>query len=197
MVKVLALFSLMAMAAAADDLSCAIEGAGALDSTVNAAVYLWASTQRCSPGSGHSDTKCAIDVQSAIKSVTDMANTIVGAVNHCGAVKASACGAAVGQLTSATAGLGAGGAALGGWLKNSAQPGNIVVDATTTKVGKCVMNVKGVASGIFGAAGGIANAQHGCSGRRRRLLSVLGCVSVSPLEFLSAVRLSDSSPEAT
>merc|ERR1719238_312485 len=128
------------------------------------AVYLWASTQRCSAGSGHSDTKCAIDVQSAIKSVTDMANTIVGAVNHCGAVKASACGTAVGQLTSATAGLGAGGAALGGWLKNSAQPGNIVVDATTTKVGKCVMNVKGVASGIFGAAGGISNAKKGCSG---------------------------------
>jgi len=169
MVKTLALLSLMALATA-DDLGCAIEGAGALDSTVNAAVYLWAATERCSGGSGHSDVKCAIDVNSAIKSVTDMVNIIVGAVNHCGAVntKNAGCGAAVGQLTSAAAGLGAGGAALAGWLKNSAQPGNIVVDATTTKVGKCVMNVKGVASGIFGAAGGIANAQHGCGGRRRR-----------------------------
>jgi len=168
MVKSLALFSLMAMAplATANTLGCAIEGAGALDSTVNAAVYLWASTQRCSGGSGHSDVKCAIDVNSAIKSVTDMINIIVGAVNKCGDVniKHAACGAAVGQLTSAAAGLGAGGAALAGWLKNSAQPGNIVVDATTTKVGKCVMNVKGVASGIFGAAGGIAAAKKGCSG---------------------------------
>jgi hypothetical protein len=169
MVKMLALFSLMAMAplATANDLGCAIEGAGALDSTVNAAVYLWASTQRCdAAASGHSDIKCAIDVNSAIKSVTDMINIIVSAVNKCGDVnvKHAACGAAVGQLTSAAAGLGAGGAALAGWLKNSAQPGNIVVDATTTKVGKCVMNVKGVASGIFGAAGGIAAAKKGCSG---------------------------------
>jgi len=165
----LTLFLLVAPLATAkvDTLTCAIEGSGAIESTIAAAVYMWASTQRCAKtNSGYDAIKCEIDIASAIKATTDMIDIIVGAVNQCdGAVtENAACGAAVGTLTSAAAGLAAGGGDLAHWLADNSPGGNIVVDATTTKTGKCVVNVGGAAHGLFGAAAGIKLASKGCDG---------------------------------
>jgi len=170
MVKImLTLFLLVAPLATAkvDTLTCAIEGSGAIESTIAAAVYMWASTQRCAKtNSGFDAIKCEIDIASALKAATDMINIIVGAVSHCdGAVtENAACGTAVGTLTSAAAGLAAGGGDLAHWLAHNSAGGNIVVDATTTKTGKCVVNVGGAAHGLFGAAAGIKLASKGCDG---------------------------------
>jgi len=157
----------LAPLAAADQLGCAIDGAGATDSTVNAGVFLWAATERCAKkNKGYDVIKCEIDVTSAVKAISDMANTMVGAVNNCNKdinLKHAACGNAVGSLTSAIAGLGAGAGGLAHWLTKNKTGGHVVVDTTTTKVGKCVMNVKSVANGIFQAAAGVKRATAGCN----------------------------------
>jgi hypothetical protein len=93
-----------------------------------------------------------------------MINIIVGAVNKCGDVDTAnaACGQAVGGLTSAAAGLTAGSAGVGSWVADKAEGGNAVVDGSVTKLGKCVMDTKGAANGLFQAAASIQAAQKGC-----------------------------------
>jgi len=160
------LLSLVATAAAKPDtLTCAIDGAGALDSAVNAGVYLWASTERCAEnGNKYDGLKCEIDVTSALKSVIDMSTIITAAVQSCaGEIETvnAQCGQAAGHLASATVGLASGAGSLTHWIqKNSTgMPPGKELD---TKIGKCVIDVKSTASDIFMAAAGIKSAIAGC-----------------------------------
>jgi hypothetical protein len=160
------LLSLVATAAAGkpDTLTCAIDGAGALDSAVNAGVYLWASTERCAEnGAKYDGLKCEIDVTSALKSVIDMTTIITSAVQSCaGEIETvnAQCGQAAGQLASATVGLAAGAGSVTHWIQRNSTGGT--GKELDTKIGKCVIDVKSIANDIFLAAAGIKSATAGC-----------------------------------
>jgi len=152
-----------------DKLTCALDGAPAIDSTIAAAVYMFAATERCDKNKNgtYDDVKCEIDIASSVQSVSDIINIITGAVNKCDSAlnkENAACGAAVGSLTSAAAGLAAGVGGLVHWIEHKKAGGDVVVDTTTTTLGKCVANVGGAAHGLFSAASGITAATKGCSG---------------------------------
>jgi len=168
---VLTLLLLVAPLATAkvDQLSCALDGAPAMDSTIAAAVYMFAATQRCDKNAKgtYDDVKCEIDIASSIQAVSDMINIIIGAVNKCDTAintQHAACGAAVGSLTSAAAGLAAGAGGITNWIQDKKTGGDYVVDVTTKELGKCVANVGGAAHGLFSAAAGIKAATKGCAG---------------------------------
>jgi hypothetical protein len=150
-----------------DQLTCAIDGAGSLDAATNAGVYLWAATERCAKGTAQSDEiKCEIDVASAIQSVTDMGNIIAKAIDSCAgglAAENAQCGMAAGSLISATGGLTAKAGALAHWITTDTKGGNVVVGATTTRVGKCIVNAKSVVNDIFQAAAAIKAAKAQCA----------------------------------
>ena len=50
------------------------------------------------------------------------------------------------------------------WIQDKKTGGDVVVDVTTTELGKCVANVGGAAHGLFSAAAGIKAATKGCAG---------------------------------
>jgi len=182
-------FLAVASAGSPDQLTCAIDGAGALDSAVSAGVYLWASTQRCAQGKNLDGLKCEIDVASALKSVIDMVDIIVGAVDKCaGRVQDinAQCGQAVGKLASSFAGLTAGGGALTHWIQKKSQGGNVVIDATTTNIGKCVIDVKSIANDIFQAAAGIKAATAGCSKEKGETCAANALAIVSVLSNMGS-----------
>lgn len=176
--------------AAADQLGCAIDGAGALDSTVNAGVYMWAATKRCVNNTAtYHNIKCEIDVASAIQSVINMATIISGAVNKCDKdinTGHAACGQAVAGLASATAGLAAGSGRLAHWLQKKTPGGNIVADATTTKVGFCIVDAKAVASSIFQATAGIKAAMGVCKNDEGEVCATSALQVVSVLANLGS-----------
>jgi hypothetical protein len=167
-----------------DQLTCAIDGAGALDSTVNAGVYLWAASVRCPKGAAASDdVKCEIDVTSAVQAVTQMSAIIAKAADTCSGdinTKHAQCGQAAASLISATSGLAAGAGDLAHWIMDNKKGGNVVIDATTLKTGKCVMNVKSVVNDIFQAAAAIKAAKADCASDGQELCAAksLGIISI-------------------
>jgi hypothetical protein len=91
---------------------CALDGARAVDDMLDAATYIWASTQRCNTTTGNTQsdtTLCTLDVSAAIESVNGMVNVILKAVQKCGHLESESaqCGLAVGVLTRSFAGLAA------------------------------------------------------------------------------------------
>merc|ERR1719265_643677 len=185
-----ALLATMPLASAGDQLTCAIDGAGSLDAATNAGVYLWAATERCPKGAAASDDiKCEIDVASAVQSVTDMANIIAKAVDTCaGDLKAenAQCGMAAGSLVSAASGLAAGTGSLTHWIEKGTAGGNAVIDATTLRTGKCIVNAKSVMSDIFQAAAAIKAAQAGCAGDDGEVCAAKALSVVSVLSGLGS-----------
>ena len=102
-----------------------------MDSTIAAAVYILASKQRCDKNKKgtHEDVQCEIDITKSIRAVSAMINIIVGAVNKCDAAintQHAACGAAVGSLTSAAAGLAAGVGGLTHWIEKKSSEKSIL-----------------------------------------------------------------------
>jgi hypothetical protein len=96
---------------------CALDGARAVDDMLDAATYIWASTQRCNTTTGNTQsdtTLCTLDVSAAIESVNGMVNVILKAVQKCGHLESESaqCGLAVGVLTRSFAGLAAAGSGI-------------------------------------------------------------------------------------
>jgi hypothetical protein len=89
--------------AAPDVVGCAFSAGRAADEMMDAAVYIWASTKRCSAPieTGH----CVIDVASAAESFTATIGVIVRALRDCGELQANMCGVAAGHLVQSLAGL--------------------------------------------------------------------------------------------
>lgn len=182
MMRILFLSFLAAAAGSPDQLTCAINGAKALDDAVDAGMYLWASTERCAKGNKYDGLKCEIDVTAALESVIKMVSIITEAVSSCAgdidSINAQ-CGQAAGALASATAGLTSGAGSLTHWIQKKSGGGDAVVDKTTTNVGKCVVDVKHIATNIFEAAAGIKAAKAGCNGDDEKCAAhALGVISV-------------------
>jgi hypothetical protein len=82
---------------------------------LDAATYIWASTQRCKNATAGGDSiVCTLDISAAIESVNGMVNVILKAVQKCGHLESESaqCGLAVGVLTRSFAGLAAAGSGI-------------------------------------------------------------------------------------
>jgi len=111
MLRTLLVFTCI-VASQADTGSCALDGGMAASDLLDAAVYVWASVQRCDfkKGPAQADAiRCSLNVAAAVESVNGMINVIVKAVQRCGPLKdeSSMCGIAAGELTKSFAGLAA------------------------------------------------------------------------------------------
>lgn len=159
--------------AAAGDADCALDGAQAMDQFSDAAIFIWAATKRCGKAT-ESQVKCEVDIASAMQSVNSMINVIVDAVGDCGAIKTHhhKCGMAVGELTSAAAGLAA---ASGGiadacpnTLKNipdgSARKLQHIHNGATT-LGLCIIDGKSAMRSLFSASKLLSEVDGKCDGK--------------------------------
>lgn len=94
-----------------DNVKCSINAARAVDEMLDAALFIWASTERCGSSAkfnnGANAWKCEMDVSSSAESVNAMANVIVHALKDCGGIESNECGMSAGRFTQAAAGLAA------------------------------------------------------------------------------------------
>jgi len=162
------LFFTAIAAASAGNADCAIDGAKAMDQFSDAAIFIWAATERCGKAT-ESQVKCEVDIASAIQSVNDMIGVIVSAVGDCGAIKTDhqACGMAVGELTSAAAGL----AAASGGIADACPKtmdnipeGTAKAPGTATNMGLCIVDAKSVVTSLFSASKLLSEAGGVCQG---------------------------------
>jgi len=156
---------------AAAQAGCALDGASAVSDLTDAAVYLWAATQRCSVSSGVGNPlapRCEVDIAAAMQAVNNMIMVIVKAAKDCGSFEAAnyECGQAVGKLTGASAGLSAG---IGGMthscvpgLPSSGPVGLGVADSTATLIGQCVTDAKNSVGNLFKASNSLASVTPNC-----------------------------------
>jgi hypothetical protein len=86
---------------------CLVDGMGAVDDALDAAMFMWAAIDRC--GKASEEIKCSVGILSSVQSITGMTNVILKALNKCGDfTNADAkCTIAGMRLTKASAGVGA------------------------------------------------------------------------------------------
>merc|ERR1719460_697380 len=170
---------------------CALDGARAVDDMLDAATYIWASTQRCNTTTGNTQsdtTLCTLDISAAIESVNGMVNVILKAVQKCGHLESESaqCGLAVGVLTRSFAGLTAAGSGMAakcpfGARKPKAplvfgvpvydqqtalQSATGVVNAdkaTPASFGQCLVDIKDLTKSLFKATKRMMTMQDSCA----------------------------------
>merc|ERR1719331_3335329 len=113
--RCLVLLSAVFLVQADNTAYCSLDGARAVDDLLDAATYIWASTQRCkNPTAGGDSILCTLDIAASIESVNAMVNVILKAVQKCGHLESESaqCGLAVGVLTRSFAGMSAAGSGI-------------------------------------------------------------------------------------
>lgn len=164
MMRALLLLGTVCLGAASSSAECAVDGAEAVDELANAAVYIWAATERCA-GKTHSEVHCSVDIASAIESVNSMINIMVGAINKCGAIKTEnkECGMAAGELTDSAAGLAAASSKIVDECPNANKPAvkNSVLPEKT-KLGSCVVDTTSAFKGLFYASKKLSTVNKNC-----------------------------------
>jgi len=139
---------------------CALEGMEAVDDLLDAAIYVWASTERC--GSPGETVRCEVDVASAAESVQRVINVILKALDHCDVAHHVDCARASLDLTTSVAGLAAASGGIIADCPNKLQPGGVTsrtdmreADVYDDKkhnfgrTGHCVVDVKHSLKAIF------------------------------------------------
>jgi len=88
---------------------CAINSLLISDELMNSIIFIWQGVLRCGNGKASPNVECSVEVSYAIQAVNNMINTVLKTVDDCtGALQGKAqCGMAVGQVTSAMAGVAA------------------------------------------------------------------------------------------
>jgi len=142
------------------DTKCALEGLGAVDDLLDAAIYVWASTERC--GKAGEEVRCEVDVASAAESVQGVINVMLKALDHCDVVHHADCARASLDLTTSVAGLAAASGGILADCPNKLQPGGVTsrtdmreADVYDDKkhnfgrTGHCLVDVKHSLKAIF------------------------------------------------
>jgi len=189
--RALVLLTGLFLASGADTVTCALDGAEAVDEMLDSAVYIMASMTRCGKkASNTNDVACAMDVSAAIESVNGMINVIMKAIGKCGALKDDhfKCGLAVGVLTRSFAGLASASAGIvakcpignklgGGNVKTVAEAnedaaryggdkakplGINTINPMPAGMGECVINVKDTVKALFKAIKRIMTLKDNC-----------------------------------
>jgi len=142
------------------ELTCALEGSGAVDELLDSAIYMWAATKRCAEtGEG---VRCEVNIASAVESVNGMVNVIVKALESCGHLKSAKieCGQSVGRLTESIAGLSAASGGVVATCPNKLEPRYIstvrgsLAEADQyghEEFGACMVDVKATMKSLFHA----------------------------------------------
>jgi len=136
---------------------CALDGAKSVDNMADAAINIWAASQRC--GKNDNAVQCEVDITAAAQSVGDMANVIVAAAAECGVINTddSACGMVVGKFMSATAGLAS---SIGGIINkcpNQFKPKSGDILDKKTQLGKCIIDSKNALKSVFNIMNGLSH----------------------------------------
>jgi len=172
-------FAGLLLASGHDKMKCAIKSLGAVDDLLDAAIYIWAATERCEQ-SGES-VRCEVDIASAVESVNGMINVILKTTEKCGSLKIEnpKCGLAAGVLTKSLAGLAA---SSGELMEDCPAPGGrrlsalkrareqeeadetrIVAPKGALKVGrKCVVDLKHSLKALFKSIKYLTAIKHKC-----------------------------------
>jgi len=141
---------LLALVGVTSAQECQLDSTDAVASAIDSALYIWASTKRCSPPIADA-VACERDITSSIEAVTAAAGAIAEIVGSCGGIKdANAqCALAVNGLVSATAGL----ASAGGQVADFCVKQNYVPPAEdrATTLGKCTISGGGAINSLFHA----------------------------------------------
>jgi len=146
----------------AHKMDCALEGMEAVDDLLDAAIYVWASTERC--GSADETVRCEVDVASAAESVQKVVNVMLKALDKCDVVEAD-CARASLDLTTSVSGLAAASGGIIAECPNKFQPAEgetarttleeVKTDKATEKHGEfarkghCIVDVKHSLKAIF------------------------------------------------
>jgi hypothetical protein len=161
---------------AAGQLQCALDGAGAADDALNAAVFIFAATQRCKGDTATSadQVKCTVDITSTIAAVSKMATTIASAVENCDTIKDenADCGLAAADFVSATSLLTA--KAAGSTRACSHLP---PFTPLNTALGNCAIDVSGTVHGIFNSANVLKGVKKDCDDERQCAINALSVMS--------------------
>jgi len=192
--------------AAATDTECALDGAKAVDSATDAAIYIWAATKRCgNPKDLTSKThltdshvKCWMDITSAATAVDNVANIIVAALDKCGVIKVAGneCGLSAAKLVTAVGGFSS---SIIGMLGGCKKPGksenlaDIKLDRDTD-LGQCLIDAKDALASIFDAAAILNNLDKNNHGDKSLEKNALGVISaLASLGQFVAAAVSDCS----
>jgi len=152
----------LASADTTSELTCALQGSGAVDELLDSAIYMWAATKRCAEtGEG---VRCEVNIASAVESVNGMINVIVKALESCGHLKSEKieCGQSVGRLTESIAGLTAASGGVIATCPNKLEPRYITTvrgslaktdtyGESTEGFGACMVDVKATMKSLFHA----------------------------------------------
>jgi hypothetical protein len=86
---------------------CLVDGMGAVDDALDAAMFMWAAIDRC--GKASEEIKCSVGILSTVQSLTGMTNVILKALHKCGDYTDTnaKCVTAGLRLSKASAGVGA------------------------------------------------------------------------------------------
>jgi hypothetical protein len=145
------------------DAKCALTGLGAVDDLLDAAIYVWAATERC--GSPGEVVRCEVDVASAAESVQGVVNVMLKALDKCDVAHHVDCSRASLDLTTGVAGLAAASGGIIANCPNKFQPSEtetarselreVKADIATekkgdfTRKGHCIVDVKHSLKAIF------------------------------------------------
>jgi len=175
--------------AATTAVSCAVDGAKAVDQLSDAVVFLWAATKRCSSTTGNPrSAQCPMDIASAAQSVADMVNVIAKVVEDCTGLQSQSfqCGTAVGGMVSAAAGLTSGTAGIfkdcpkNATLAIGTQPVNLTF-SDLTATGKCVVDAKDTVTNLMGAVSDFSKIAKDCQAGTQdcaiNALTTIGAIS--------------------
>jgi hypothetical protein len=127
----------------------------AVDDLLDAAIYVWASTERC--GSPGETVRCEVDVASAAESVQGVISVILKTLAKCDVAHHVDCASASLDLTTSVAGLAAASGGIIADCPNKFQPGGVTsrTDMRNADVyesqdyGKCIVDVKHSLKAIF------------------------------------------------
>merc|ERR1719440_649933 len=129
---------------------CLVDSGEAVSDAMDASLFLWAATKRC--GKVGYETKCTVDVSSAVKATNSMINVILKAVDKCDGLNTvnKECGLQASKLTENTAGLTA---AVTNVYQKCPEAGKIAGAAMGPIASPvmCTVDLKNTAKGLFAA----------------------------------------------
>jgi len=157
---------------------CALDSSGAVANAMDAALGIWASTERCKPPMADGPIKCEQDVASSIKSMSATAGAIAGMLASCGEIDDTnaKCGLAVNALVGATAGLAAASGEIADFCALHA-PGKEELKPRKTDLGKCVAHSAHSINSLFNAKTIISGLSKDCPDGKKCTVDVLDVVS--------------------
>lgn len=144
---------------------CMVDGAEAANELLDAGMYIWAAVKRCDDGAER--VKCAVDISSAIRSVNEMINIILKALNKCGALKMANpdCGLAASTLTQHLAGISESSADIIQKCPNSLQPARAPeVDWHHHNSALCLIDLKDTAQSLLAGIRAFSRVKGDCNG---------------------------------